>query len=237
MNLFCFNSNKQNTTTKHNMETVNNSNVFTPVKSSPLKSRKKKMHLSEFHALYPSTPVKVASDETPDKEQNKNPEQNKTRDDVEKRRDVHVDNTVNKSKQKSPVKPNKNKKPRPTKDNGKKKWETTEKKKPERANMRKPDPKDPSETVTLDHEEIPPNKTVILKHLPKEGVTERDLNFFFKKAGSVKNVKVIRNKDGTCKGIAFVEYYELDHAKKALKFNRFWYEDQKVYVSYAAPRK
>ena len=111
-------------------------------------------------------------------------------------------------------------------------------KKVTKTSIRRPDPEDPSDTVTLDEDTPIPNRIIVLKNLPREGVSEKDLKSFFKKVGPVNHVNVLRNEDSTCKGIAFVEFDNVnDAAKSLLRLNKFWYEDRRVYLSYAKPRK
>ena len=82
------------------------------------------------------------------------------------------------------------------------------------------------------------NTTLILKSLPYEGVTEKDLKTFFKKyAGPVKFVNVLTKDDGKCKGIAFVRFETKEGSDRGLTLNNFCYEGRKVHVEYAQERK
>lgn len=81
------------------------------------------------------------------------------------------------------------------------------------------------------------NTTLILKNLPYEGTTERDLKHFFSKTcGPVKFVNVLYDGD-RCKGIAFVRFENVSGSDKGLTMNGFWYEDRRVYVEYARDRR
>lgn len=82
------------------------------------------------------------------------------------------------------------------------------------------------------------NTTLILKNLPYEGTTERDLKRFFSATcGPVRFVNVLRQDDGRCKGIAFVRFEKKVGSDRGLTLNGFWYEDRKVYVEYAEDRR
>ena len=81
------------------------------------------------------------------------------------------------------------------------------------------------------------NTTLILKNLPYDNVTERDIKRFFSKAcGPVKYVKVLRDGD-QCKGIAFIRFENVLGSDRGLTMNGFWYEDRRVYVEYARDNK
>ena len=116
-------------------------------------------------------------------------------------------------------------------------WSVVSKKNANRVSIRRPEPKKPSDVVSLDEDEVTPSRTLILKNLPKEVISERDLRQFFKKVGPVNSIKILKDNDGNCKGIGFIEFTEQKDATKALSLNKFWYGEQKVYVSYAKTRK
>ena len=77
------------------------------------------------------------------------------------------------------------------------------------------------------------NTTLILKNLPYDNVTERDIKRFFSKScGPVKLVNVLKD-GGRCKGIAFVRFENVLGSDRGLTMNGFWYNDRRVYVEYA----
>ena len=82
------------------------------------------------------------------------------------------------------------------------------------------------------------NTTLILKSLPYDGVTEKDLKDFFKKyAGPVKFVNVLMKDDGKCKGIAFVRFETKEGSDRGLTLNNFCYDGRKVHIEYAQDRR
>lgn len=127
-------------------------------------------------------------------------------------------------------------------------WTTVKKKEAKWANLKMPEPEhqkiDDWEGSWVSHGEpiptheppmdpTPPNRCVILKNLPQEGVTTRDLKKFFGKCGDIKHIKILTYPDNKCKGIAFIDFYTVASATKAVCLDKFWYEDRNVYVDYS----
>ena len=82
------------------------------------------------------------------------------------------------------------------------------------------------------------NTTLILKNLPYDGTTDRDLKRFFGKVcGPIKFVKILRSDDGKCKGVAFIRFENKKGSDWGLTLNGFWYENRRVYVEYAEDRR
>ena len=218
------------------MEQIDNSTD----NSTDNRSKKTKMTLGEFHMLCQkkekSEPKSVAFSEP------------KSRDDVSGKLVKSSAESVTEDKVTEDVseKTLKNRKKRQAAKERKKnapdsaKGWTASKKTVERANIRRPYKDDVDNSInnnSMDNiEQIEPNRTIILKNLPAT-VKDKDLRHFFKKIGSIKNVNVIRKKDSNdCKGIAFITFYSIDDASKAItKLNKFWYEDNQVYLDYAYP--
>jgi len=86
---------------------------------------------------------------------------------------------------------------------------------------------------------VPPNQiaskgtTLVLKNLPRNKVSVKELTRFFGKCGKIKFVNVLTTEDGNCKGMAFVRFENKAGSEQGLKMNEFWYENNKVYVEYA----
>lgn len=81
------------------------------------------------------------------------------------------------------------------------------------------------------------NTTLILKNLPYENVSEKDLKrFFVRYAGPVKFVNVLKKEDNTCKGLAFVRFENKKGSDKGLTLDKFFYDGRRVYVEYAKSR-
>jgi len=82
------------------------------------------------------------------------------------------------------------------------------------------------------------NTTLILKNLPRENVTEKDLKRFFGNyCGAIIFVNVLRYEDGRCKGIAFIRFENVQSSDVGLGLNEFKYENRPVYVEYADSKK
>ena len=59
--------------------------------------------------------------------------------------------------------------------------------------------------------------TIVVKNLPYEDVAIIDLMKMFEKHGKISNVNILRNSNGTCKGIAFVKFETSRGLNKAMK--------------------
>ena len=81
------------------------------------------------------------------------------------------------------------------------------------------------------------NTTLILKNLPYERVTTRDLRHAFKDCGPIKFINILKKEDGTCKGIAFIRFERREGSEKGLDLDGFWYENRKIYVEYARDKR
>jgi hypothetical protein len=84
---------------------------------------------------------------------------------------------------------------------------------------------------------IPINNTLILKNLPYHQTFTYSLMDKFEPYGKLKHIKVLRNQDKSCKGLAFVEFERKEDATKALKENGSRYEGRRIGVEYARPHK
>lgn len=115
-------------------------------------------------------------------------------------------------------------------------WETVKKDEPEHSEIMTPR----GWTKNLYRQTGTPktNTTLILKSLPFDGVSDKDLNRFFKKhAGPVRFVNVLKNDEGKCKGIAFIRFETKEGSDRGLTLNNFFYEGRRVYVDYAEDRR
>lgn len=109
------------------------------------------------------------------------------------------------------------------------------------AKISKPDKKQ----ITANKRLVPPtpksrfvNTTLILKNLPYQGVTSKDLRRFFEKnAGPTKFVNLLTKPNGTGKGIAFIRFETRQGSDSGVLMNRFLYEGRTVYVEYADDKR
>lgn len=66
--------------------------------------------------------------------------------------------------------------------------------------------------------------TLVLKGLPYHNTSVLDLMKIFEVHGFIENINILKNKDGSCKGIAFVRFEAKESADKAVgALSRFWY--------------
>ena len=81
------------------------------------------------------------------------------------------------------------------------------------------------------------NTTLILKNLPYHNTYTDDLMSLMEQYGTITMLNILRNPDGTCKGVAFVRFLTKESSDKALAAGDFWCDGRKVYVEYAKDRR
>jgi hypothetical protein len=116
-------------------------------------------------------------------------------------------------------------------------WESTKKstkKEVKNPLIRRPDGPGEPMIVKVDN---PTNSTLVLKNLPYDCTSTKELAKFFRKCGPVKYIKILTDDNDKCKGIAFVRFESNEGSNKGLNMNGFWYGDRKIYVEYAEDRR
>lgn len=78
--------------------------------------------------------------------------------------------------------------------------------------------------------------SVIVRNLPFT-VDENKLHDHFSVCGNVKNVRIILKEDGTSKGFGFVDFYDVDSAKKALLKSGNKLDNRQIDVQFSIPRE
>lgn len=78
--------------------------------------------------------------------------------------------------------------------------------------------------------------SVIVRNLPFT-VDENKLHDHFSVCGNVKNVRIILKEDGSSKGFGFVDFYDVDSAKKALLKSGNKLDNRQIDVQYSIPRE
>lgn len=59
----------------------------------------------------------------------------------------------------------------------------------------------------------------------------------FDPCGSIKRVRIITNEDGRSKGFGFVDFYDVDSAKNAIKKSGEKHSGREIHVDYSIPRE
>ena len=77
------------------------------------------------------------------------------------------------------------------------------------------------------------NTTLILKNLPHNCTSSHELLKIFKNCGSIKFIKILKDKDCNCKGLAFIRFETREGSDMGLDMDGFWYGEQKIFVEYA----
>ena len=77
------------------------------------------------------------------------------------------------------------------------------------------------------------NTTLILKNLPLNCTLSHELLKLFKNCGPIKFIKILKDKDGNCKGLAFIRFETREGSDMGLDMDGFWYGEQKIFVEYA----
>lgn len=84
-------------------------------------------------------------------------------------------------------------------------------------------------------ENKPVSKRLFIGSLPYR-FTEGELLSLFISEGKIISIRIMHNRWGKSRGIAYVEYENLDDAIRAKqKFHNYWIEDRTIIVDYAAP--
>lgn len=79
------------------------------------------------------------------------------------------------------------------------------------------------------------SSSVIVRNMPFD-IDEDKLHDHFSGCGTIRSVRIIRKEDGTSKGFGFVDFNELDSAKKALLKNGNKLGARSIDVQYSIPR-
>ena len=58
----------------------------------------------------------------------------------------------------------------------------------------------------------------------------------FETCGSIKRVRIIKNDEGNSKGFGFVDFYEVDSAKNAMKKSGEHHSGREIHVDFSIPR-
>lgn len=77
--------------------------------------------------------------------------------------------------------------------------------------------------------------TILVRNISFK-MRESDLVKFFSNCGDIRNSRVIRKNDGSSKGFGFVDFFELDSAKKAVLRNKSAFEGREVFVGFCFPK-
>lgn len=81
------------------------------------------------------------------------------------------------------------------------------------------------------------NTTLILKNLPPNCTSSRELLEIFEECGPIKFINILKDEDGSCKGLAFIRFEKKEGSDKGLDLDGFYYEDRKIFVEYARDRR